>query len=322
MTPALSVIFFTTASGAGYGLLALLGLLAPFGLVPATPWFGIVSLALALALVSAGLLSSTLHLGHPERAWRAVSQWRSSWLAREGLSALLTYLPALGFGATWFAARRVDPAAAALGALAAAGAVVTIFCTAMIYASLRPVRQWRNAYVTPNFFLLSGFSGALWLAAMARVFQASTPLPTILSSGLASGLALLFGLAALAAKILYWRVIDRTPGASTAETATGLGHLGRVRALEAPHTEENYLLREMGFRIARKHARRLRGLAVLIGFAAPLLLTVAALILPALPALIAAIAAALLALAGIFVERWLFFAEATHTVMLYYGRAA
>ena len=98
MTPALSVIFFTTASGAGYRLLALLGLLAPFGLVSAGPWFGIAALVLALALVSVGLLSSTLHLGHPERAWRAVSQRRSSPLARDWVAALVTYLPVLGFG--------------------------------------------------------------------------------------------------------------------------------------------------------------------------------------------------------------------------------
>ena len=314
MTPALSVIFFTTASGAGYGLLALLGLLAPFGLVSAGPWFGVAALVLALALVSAGLLSSTLHLGHPERAWRAVSQWRSSWLAREGVAALLTYLPALGFGAAWFLAGRVDAAAAALGALAAAGAVVTVFCTSMIYASLRPVRQWRNAYVTPGYFVMAGFSGALWLAAVARVFHGRAALVSVL--------AVLFGIAALVAKFFYWRTIDHTPGASTAETATGLGHLGRVRALEAPHTEENYLMREMGFRIARKHARRLRALAVIVGFAAPLVLTVAAMALPPVPALIGAILAAVLGLGGIFVERWLFFAEATHTVVLYYGRAA
>ncbi|HUC19811.1 MAG TPA: DmsC/YnfH family molybdoenzyme membrane anchor subunit [Acetobacteraceae bacterium] len=314
MTPALSVILFTTASGAGYGLLALLGLLVPFGLLPAMPWFGLATLVLALALVSGGLLSSTLHLGHPERAWRAVTQWRSSWLAREGLAALLTYLPALGFGATWFLAHRPAPAAAALGMLASVGAVVTLFCTSMIYASLRPVRQWRNAWVTPNFLLLAGYSGALWLAAMTRLFHASAALP--------SALALLFCLAALAAKLFYWRWIDRTPGASTAETATGLGHLGRVRTLDAPHTEENYLMREMGFRIARKHARRLRRLALIIGFAIPFVLTIVALILSVLLALAAAVIAALLALIGIFVERWLFFAEATHTVMLYYGRAA
>jgi len=314
MTPALSVILFTTASGAGYGLLGLLGLLAPFGLLPATFWFGLVTLALALVLVSGGLLSSTLHLGHPERAWRAVTQWRSSWLAREGLAALLTYLPALGFGATWFLAHRPAPAAAVLGVLAAVGAIVTLFCTSMIYASLRPVRQWRNPWVTPNFLLLGGYSGALWLAATMRLFHAGASLP--------SAFSFLLGLAAIIAKLFYWRSIDRTPGASTAETATGLGHLGRVRALDAPHTEENYLMREMGFRIARKHARRLRGLALIIGFAIPFVLTIAALILGALPAIVAAIMAALLALIGIFIERWLFFAEATHTVMLYYGRAA
>jgi DMSO reductase anchor subunit len=94
MHPALSVILFTTASGAGYGLLALLGVLAPLGLLPDAPGFGAIALGTALVLVSAGLLASTAHLGHPERAWRAFSQWRTSWLSREGVAALATYLPA------------------------------------------------------------------------------------------------------------------------------------------------------------------------------------------------------------------------------------
>lgn len=314
MTPAISVIFFTTASGAGYGLLALTGVLGAFGLTTANPWFALVAVLLALALASVGLVASTLHLGHPERAWRAVSQWRSSWLSREGLAALLTYPPACGFLAAWFLARGPSAPMAACGILAAALAIVTLFCTAMIYASLRPVRQWRNALVVPNFFLMAGFSGALWLAFLARVFHSAWILP--------SALALAFGLAAIAGKLAYWRSIDRDPGETTIETATGLGRLGRVRALEPPHTEENYLLREMGFRIARKHARRLRGIALLIGFILPIILTAASLALAPLPALVLAIIAALIALAGIFLERWLFFAEATHTVVLYYGRAA
>src|SRR6266702_1302037 len=77
--------FFTTSSGVGYGLLAWIGLLAPIGALPLTRQFGAVSLLLALGCITAGLLSSTLHLGHPERAWRAISQWRSSWLSREGV---------------------------------------------------------------------------------------------------------------------------------------------------------------------------------------------------------------------------------------------
>ena len=105
MHPAISVIFFTAASGAGYGLLALLGIAVPGGLLPADPWFGVAALGLALALVSAGLLSSTFHLGHPERAWRAVSQWRSSWLSREGVAALATYIPTGLFGIGWAESR-------------------------------------------------------------------------------------------------------------------------------------------------------------------------------------------------------------------------
>ncbi|MCA8929188.1 MAG: dimethyl sulfoxide reductase anchor subunit, partial [Alphaproteobacteria bacterium] len=94
MHPAVSIIFFTTASGAGYGLLALMGLFGAIGLLPADPWVGGFGLVLALVLVTAGLASSTYHLGHPERAWRALSQWKTSWLSREGVMAILTYLPA------------------------------------------------------------------------------------------------------------------------------------------------------------------------------------------------------------------------------------
>nr|WP_217497731.1 DmsC/YnfH family molybdoenzyme membrane anchor subunit [Lysobacter enzymogenes] len=101
MHPAFSVIFFTTLSGAGYGLMAWLGALALLqhaGLrgAPQLPSFALgAGLLASLVLVTIGLLSSTAHLGKPLRAWRAFSQWRTSWLSREGVMALLTYAPAL-----------------------------------------------------------------------------------------------------------------------------------------------------------------------------------------------------------------------------------
>ena len=101
MHPALSVIVFSTASGAGYGLLALLGILAPLDVVPEDRTFGFIALALALAAITGGLLASLFHLGHRERAWRALSQWRSSWLSREGVAAIATYVPAGAFGILW-----------------------------------------------------------------------------------------------------------------------------------------------------------------------------------------------------------------------------
>src|SRR5215467_6298631 len=101
MHPAYSVIFFTTASGAGYVLLALLGLFGALGLLPADPVLGVVGFGLGFVMVGAGLISSTFHLGHPERAWRAFSQWRSSWLSREGVLAVATFVPAAIFALGW-----------------------------------------------------------------------------------------------------------------------------------------------------------------------------------------------------------------------------
>jgi DMSO reductase anchor subunit len=169
MHPALSVILFTTASGAGYGLLMLLGLFGALGLLPAEPGFGIAAFGLALGLISFGLLASTFHLGRPERAWRAFSQWRTSWLSREGVVSVATYLPALGFAFGWISYGRNSGGWAVLGLLAALGAISTLICTGMIYASLATVQRWHNRWVVPNYLALGLMSGAVLLDALARL---------------------------------------------------------------------------------------------------------------------------------------------------------
>jgi DMSO reductase anchor subunit len=310
MQPSFSVIFFTTASGAGYGLLALLGVLAPPGIVPTSELFGFVALALALGGVTAGLISSTFHLGRPERALRAFSQWRTSWLSREGVASVLTYVPAGLFGVLWVFFNTVSTV---IGALAACGAVVTVFCTAMIYRSLKPVQRWHNAWVLPNYLALGLMNGALWLSFLVQVFDGAR--------SETSWLALAAIAIAAVLKLGYWRFIDTTASASTAASATGLGALGTVRLFEAPHTSENYLLKEMGFRIARKHAAKLRRIAVILGFILPFVLSLIPLAALRWPAMLATLLAAVVGTVGILVERWLFFAEARHAVTLYYGQS-
>ncbi len=317
MHPAFSIIFFTSAAGAGYGLLALLGLLAPLGLLPADPLFGLAALVLALGLVVAGLLSSLAHLGRPERAWRALSQWRSSWLSREGVAAVATFLPAGVFAIAWIALATTGVITGIAGWITAAMAAVTVYCTAMIYASLKPIRQWANPWVPRTYLALSLMTGALLLNALLGV------------AGQASAWSSLLALASVAlawaAKEGHWRHCATARPVSTAETATGLGqsglgHSGRVRLLDAPHSEDNYLLKEMGFRVGRRHAVRLRLVTRVAAFALPAVLSLGALIagpgaLSGTLALLAAAAAAL----GVIAERWLFFAEAKHTVTLFYG---
>ena len=309
MHPSLSVILFTTASGAGYGLLALLGVLAPFGILPADRMFGLVALALALGAITGGLVSSAFHLGQRQRAWRAFSQWRSSWLSREGVAAVATYLPAGLFGIGWVFLGIVMKAA---GLLSALGAIATVFCTAMIYRSLKPIPRWHNRWVVPNYLALALMSGALWLMLVLQLFG---PRPALYALAPAT-----IALAAVL-KLAYWRFIDGAPATSTAGSATGLGSLGTVRLFEAPHTSDNYLLKEMGFKIARKHASKLRRIALALGFGLPFLLSLVPFVASGWPAIAAAFVAAVVGTAGVFVERWLFFAEAQHAVTLFYGRA-
>lgn len=310
MHPAYSVILFTTASGAGYGLLVWLAVFGAFGLAPVTLEFGLTGFALALGLVSIGLLSSTFHLGRPERAWRAVTQWRSSWLSREGIAALVTYLPAGVLAIGWVFFERVNGAFVLAAIFTVAGAVLTVWCTGMIYASLSTIRAWHHPLVAPLYLVLGLSTGAVLFNLMLRVWGVASGLTAVLSAVLlATGLGM---------KLAYWKAIDRSDNSHSAESATGLGQFGKVRPLEPPHSQPNYVMREMGYRVARKHALKLRRFVIALGFAVPIVALLVSLGFGTTIGLIASAIAVLSVAAGIVVERWLFFAEAEHVVMNYY----
>ena len=306
MNPAYSVVLFTTASGAGYGLLALLGLVAMNHGQASSPAFAITTTFIALTLITIGLLSSTLHLGHPERAWRALSQWNSSWLSREGVAAVATYPIALAFAATWSGLINAPALIKPLGILTLIMCTVTVFCTAMIYRSLRTIRQWNHKLVVPVYLALAVASGSALLPAVAVFFDRWQIFQAALAT-LALGIA-------IAIKLAYWHMIDRVPRTHTTGEATGLGE--NVRMWELPHTNQNFIQKEMGFVVARKHARKLR-MATILLLALAAFLSACTSVSP----WIAPIVVPPLAIA-LWIERWLFFAEAEHVVNLYYGRAA
>lgn len=310
MRPATSIVLFTTASGAGYGMLAWLGLLGTAGLLPTAPLFGLAAFALAIALVSLGLIASTFHLGHPERAWRAFSQWQSSWLSREGVAAVASFAPVALYGGGWVLLGRTEGLWILAGLATAAMALVTVYCTSMIYASLKTVPAWHNGWVPPAYLILSLASGGVLLGAVAAL---TAEVPSVLTR-----LTLLALVAGLVVKAGYWRHIDRPDYASTAETATGLGRIGAVRPLLSPHTADNWVLREMGYQVARRHVGTLRRIAVVLGFALPLLALGAALATEGFGGVLTVVAAVSLSM-GFIAERWLFFAEARHVVTLFYG---
>ena len=289
MHPAPSVIIFTSLSGLGFGLLTFLGL----GMPAPSGFVAFVFFTIAYLLAVGGLLASTFHLGHPERALKAFTQWKTSWLSREAwLSvAALLVMAAYGAGLVFFGV-----AVAPLGWLGALLSLATVFATSMIYGQLKTVPRW-NTRLTPLLFLTLSLAGG-----------------GLLSGQISSALMLL--MAAGIVQVAYWITGDRAlaqSGTSLA-TATGLGETGTVRAFEPPHTGTNYLLKEFVHVVGRKHASKLRIIALILMIGTP----VALLSMPfthwiALVAVIAHVA-------GLFVSRWLFFAQAEHVVGLYYGK--
>ncbi|MDX8353891.1 dimethyl sulfoxide reductase anchor subunit family protein [Cognatiyoonia sp. IB215182] len=289
MHPAPSVIIFTTFSGLGFGLLFWLGigLSAPTGLA-AFIWF-----ALAYIFAVGGLLASTFHLGHPERAMKAFSQWQTSWLSREAICAVITLvlMGIYGLGLVFFGARWN-----LFGVLGAVFALLTVFTTSMIYAQLKTVPRWRH-WTTPALFLVLALGGGALLRG-----QITT-----------AGMLLLIG---AGLQFFAWYSGDtRFAEAGTdMSTATGLGKIGKVRAFEPPHTGTNYLMREFIHQVGRKHAQQLRALSLILGFGVPVI------VLLITSGHLGAAVAVLSHILGVLALRWLFFAEAEHVVGLYYGK--
>ncbi|NOR32959.1 MAG: dibenzothiophene desulfurase [Sulfitobacter sp.] len=289
MHPAPSVIFFSVFSGLGFGLLFWLGLgwPSPTGVV------AFVFFAIAYVLAVGGLVASTFHLGRPERALKAFSQWKTSWLSREAICAVAALLLMAVYGA---GAVFLDQHWRIIGVLGGLLSLGTVFTTSMIYAQLKTVPRWNMPLTSLNFLSISVAGGALLAG------QVTWALWLILMAG--------------AVQLATWIIGDTRFAASgtTLATATQLGQIGSVRAFEPPHTGTNYLLREFVYVIGRKHAFKLRVIALLLMCVLPVILLL-------VPFSHAAGGLAVLAhVAGVLTARWLFFAQAEHVVGLYYGK--
>jgi DMSO reductase anchor subunit len=287
MHPAPSVILFSTLSGLGFGFLAFLG----WGALQPSGWAAFCLWALGYGLAVAGLLASTFHLGNPKNALKAFTQWRTSWLSREAWASVATLLLLAPVALSDIFGLGLPPV---LGQVAGVLALGTVFTTAMIYTQIKAVPRWHH-WLTPVMFLAFAVAGGAVLSG-----QVWAPLALLAVGGVL---------------LAVWRVGDGAfaRAGQTLGTATGLDRLGVPSVFDPAHTAGNYLKREMIFVVGRKHAARLRKIALLLASVLPAVLLL-------LPLGVWGIAlAAALHLAGTMAARWLFFAEAEHVVGLYYG---
>ena len=307
MKPALSVILFTVASGAGLGLAAWTLAWQLAGRVDGATRAFWIAVALAGALLTLGLLSSTRHLANPRNAWRAFARFRTSWLSREGVLAVAFYPLA---GVHLLLSATGDPRARATAVAAIALALAIVVSTAMIYACLRTVPRWRTWHTVAAYLLYAlATGGLLWAAILAGDGRAAP-----------SAALLLAPVVAAAAVKLAWdakfsaRVHATLNEALAVPEAAPPGRVGgRVRLLDAGHAHATFLTDEFGFVLARERASALRIAMLVLTLAVPLA------VVPVAAGPLGLWSAAAALIAGVLIERWLFFARAEHVVRLYHG---
>jgi DMSO reductase anchor subunit len=296
MHPALSVLLLTTLIGAGQGLFITMVAVELLAAGSVTPGFFVGGTAIVLVLCGLGLIASFFHLGHPERAWRTATMWRTSWLSREviALPAFMGAVFAYGV-AHWTGAGPT----LAIGVLGSLLSLLLFVCTGMIYAAVKVLKEWAHPLTVVNFTTMGLASGTCLATAYAG-FAAPE-----LVGALAKAAFTLTALAMVTRGAALLRNAQLRP-TSTLQSALGIRHPKIVQKTQGS-MGGSFNTREF---FHGKSAAFVRGILTAALFGAFVLPLVLVITLPIL--------AFVVQYAGLLAERWYFFAEAQHPQNLYY----
>ena len=326
MHPAFSVIFLTTLIGAAQGLFLALftgQMFTHFKLMPeqSDPRFYVIGSVLSVILLGLGLFASLFHLGHPERAWRAASQWRTSWLSRE-----VIVLPAvIGSVAVYGAAHHFNltyslfetPGGTGIDATILVGLVTTVLtyalfvCTGMIYACMKFLQEWHSPLTVVNFILLGTSSGFV-LAALLSAWLGTELTDFYVTWAITfTVLAFFFRLASVMRN-------KRITPKSDLRSALGVRHPKIVQITQG-FLGGSFNTREYFHGASDVFVRNIKYIFFTLVFFVPLILLFVSLNQSGYRLLLIVM---LIQYVGLIAERWYFFADANHPQNLYYQKIA
>ena len=327
MHPAFSVIFLTTLIGAGQGLFLALYTAqsyAAVGLLPAQDSrFYVWGNAIAFVLLIGGLVASFFHLGHPERAWRSATRWRTSWLSREVIvlpammGAVFVYglVHEMGWDLSIIGIKTAIPGDLSL-VIGAGGTLIAFalfLCTGMIYACIKFLQEWATWLTVVNYTLFGTASGFL-LATAYAAYQA--PALVNFYAGWTAIITVLVLITRVAALIRNAHLKPK----STIQTAIGVRH-NRVEQKSQGFMGGSFNTREFFHGVRPLWFKSIKWLFLILVFPLPMLLLWKGISLHthgvehSAYALTAAFGVQYV---GLLAERWFFFAQSNHPQNLYY----
>ncbi len=319
MNPAFSVIFLTTLIGVGQGLFLALFSSQTYSIVNVLPQqpgsYYAFGGAIALCFLVGGLVASFFHLGHPERAWRAATQWRTSWLSREvialplvmGLVFLYAVVNWFELDADLYGWGMHGQVALTIGTLGAAAALGLFLCTSMIYGAIKFLQEWASPLTVVNFFLMGSASGFAFAAAYAA-FMA----PDVVQ--FYAGWAITLTVAAFASRAASLFRNARIKRVASIQTAIGVRH-SKVQQRSMGFMGGSYNTRDYFHGKSLLFLKSVKWIFLVLVFPVPVLLIWLGLNLGNPVVYVAAFAVQYV---GLLFERWFFFAQANHPQNLYY----
>ena len=322
MHPAFSVIFLTTLIGTAQGLFFALFSVQTYtelNLLPSmegTSFFGLGAVIVVLLLMG-GLLSSFFHLGHPERAWRAASQWRTSWLSREvialpimmGVAFVYAVMHLGGLdGIVYQAETNHFTYSLLVGAVGVVAAFALFVCTAMIYACIKFLQEWSSPLTVINYILLGSASGFTLATAYSSYYDA--PEITKFYGARAIILTVVAFITRSASLIRNARIKYK----SSVQTAIGIRHNKIVQKSQGA-MGGSYNTREYFHGKTAMFLKSIKWLFMMLVFPLPVILLSSSLGEANSQVLAAAF---VIQYIGLMAERWYFFAQANHPQNIYY----
>lgn len=321
MNPAFSVIFLTTLIGVAQGLFIAMVTgqsISALGFLPEqSNQFYVLGSMVVIAFLIAGLIASFFHLGHPERAWRTATMWRTSWLSREVIVLPLLMGAVFVYGLIHHYGWDLGDLGIANGfnkglslIVGVGGVVIALalfICTAMIYACIKFLQEWSHPLTVINYTLFGLCSGFL--------------MATLLAEYTAPEFTMFFGMATLILAFIVlitrsWSLLRnaKLKPKSTIQSAIGIRH-GKIQQKSMGFMGGSINTRDFFHGVKPHLFKSIKWIFLLLVF--PLMVVL--LLLGLLNGSIILLAAAFVVqYIGLIAERWFFFAQANHPQNLYY----
>lgn len=316
MNPEMSLVLLTVLSGIGQGIFIFLvagdfKMITEGGSLPNS--LLVAGSAASLLFTIIGAIASLFHLGNPERGWRAILQWKSSWLSREAILLPAFQCIVFLYGLTTYMNQSFF-LRAVIGIFGVTAAIAIYLSSGMVYAKIRFVREWSSIYTPINFTIIGFATGSVTGLAIIESFGVFSELTAFLLC-----ITLCIIAASMILKILAYLSNSRIYSTIGIQNAMGI-NCQNIRLMDFGASYDHYNTNEYSSKKYRNKFMTIKGFVIVALFIAPLLFLIIDYIsLSSSQHGFMAPVTAVFMTVGAIAELWLFFAEGNHIQNLYYG---